>query len=87
MTWKIEYHSDFRTKVANIDPSLRHRIRSFLHEQVAVLDDPRKIGVNLGNYWRYWEGGLRFICDIQDQKRSILVIEIGHLPKKSIAEP
>lgn len=87
MTWKIEYHSDFQTKVGDIDPSLRHHIRSFLHEQVAVLDDPRKIGTNLGTYWRYRERGLRLICDIQDQKQSILVIEIGHLPKKSIAEP
>ena len=78
MTWKIEYHSDCRTKVGDIDPDIRKRIRSFLHDEVAVLDDPRKIGTNLGIYWRYRESGLRFICDIQDQKQSILVIEIGH---------
>jgi mRNA interferase RelE/StbE len=86
VTWEIEYHSDFKTRVGDINPSVRRHIRSFLHEHVAALDDPRTIGTNLGNYWRYRERGLRFICDIQDQKQSILVIEIGHLPKKSVVE-
>lgn len=83
MTWKIEYHSDFKTKIGNVDPNIGRHIRSFLHEQVAVLDDPRKIGTNIGKYWRYRERGLRFICDIRDQERSILVIEIAPAEKST----
>lgn len=35
-------------------------------------------GSELGNYWRYRVGNYRILCDIQDHKLVVLVIEIGH---------
>nr|WP_178121804.1 type II toxin-antitoxin system RelE/ParE family toxin [Agrobacterium fabrum] len=66
-----------------INPEVRRRIRSFLHERLAALDDPRQIGAalqgsELGNFWRYRVGDYRIICDIQDHKLVVLVVEIGH---------
>jgi mRNA interferase RelE/StbE len=51
--------------------------------RLAALDDPRQLGAalqgdRLRQYWRYRVGDFRIICDIQDNRLVILVIEIGH---------
>lgn len=83
MTWTIEYDILVQKQIKKLDPQTRHRIRSFLHDRVLHLDSPRKIGEalqgsELGNFWRYRVGDYRIICDIQDQKLVVLVVEIGH---------
>ncbi|AAK86483.1 translation repressor RelE [Agrobacterium tumefaciens] len=83
MIWTIEYHTLVQKEMRKINPEVRRRIRSFLHERLAALDDPRQIGATLqgselGNFWRYRVGDYRIICDIQDQKLVVLVVEIGH---------
>jgi mRNA interferase RelE/StbE len=32
----------------------------------------------LGTFWRYRVGDYRIICEIQDDKLCVLVVEIGH---------
>jgi len=81
--WTIEYHTLVQKEMRKINPEVRRRIRSFLHERLAALDDPRQTGAalqgsELGNFWRYRVGDYRIICDIQDQKLVVLVVEIGH---------
>ncbi|MBN7807406.1 type II toxin-antitoxin system RelE/ParE family toxin [Agrobacterium rosae] len=83
MTWTIDYNSDVQKTLKKIDSQTRNRIRSYLHERIATLDDPRQTGQalqgsELGNYWRYRVGDYRILCDIQDNKLVVLVIEIGH---------
>ncbi len=83
MIWTIEYHTLVQKEMRKINPETRRRIRSFLHERLAVLDDPRQTGAalqgsELGNFWRYRVGDYRIICDIQDHKLVVLVVEIGH---------
>ena len=83
MIWTIEYHTLVQKEMRKINPEVRRRIRSFLHERLAGLDDPRQIGATLqgselGNFWRYRVGDYRIICDIHDQKLVVLVVEIGH---------
>jgi mRNA interferase RelE/StbE len=81
--WTIEYHVLVQKEMRKIDPQTRQRIRAFLQERVAALDNPRQTGAalqgsELGNYWRYRVGDYRIICDIQDHKLVVLVVEIGH---------
>ncbi len=81
MNWTIEYDILVQKQIKKLDPQTR--IRSFLHERLAQLDNPRKIGEalqgsELGNYWRYLVGDYRILCDIQDNRLVVLVIEIGH---------
>ncbi|MGV2169538.1 type II toxin-antitoxin system RelE family toxin [Agrobacterium sp. 16-172Ci] len=83
MIWTIEYHALVQKEMRKINPETRQRIRSFLHERSAALDDPRQTGAalqgsELGNFWRYRVGDYRIICDIQDHKLVVLVVEIGH---------
>lgn len=83
MIWTIEYHTLVQKEIRKINPEIRRRIRSFLHDRLAALDDPRQTGAalqgsELGNFWRYRVGDYRIICDIQDYKLVVLVVEIGH---------
>lgn len=83
MIWTIEYDALVQKEMRKIDPQTRQRIRAFLQERVAALDNPRQTGAalqgsELGNYWRYRVGDYRIICDIQDHKLVVLVVEIGH---------
>jgi len=81
--WTIEYDVLVQKEMRKIDPQTRQRIRTFLQERVAVLDNPRQTGAalqgsELGSFWRYRVGDYRIICDIQDHKLVVLVVEIGH---------
>ena len=83
MAWRIEYDLAVRKTVEKLDRQARDRIRDFLHDRIARLDDPRQNGKALkgsavGNFWRYRVGDYRIICDIQDKRLVVLVIEIGH---------
>ncbi|MDP9559592.1 MULTISPECIES: type II toxin-antitoxin system RelE family toxin [Rhizobium/Agrobacterium group] len=83
MIWTIEYDVLVQKEMRKIDPQTRQRIRAFLQERVAALDNPRQTGAALqgsefGSFWRYRVGDYRIICDIQDHKLVVLVVEIGH---------
>jgi len=62
--WTIEYHTLVQKEMRKLNPEIRRRIRAFLHERLAVLDDPRQTGSalqgsELGNFWRYRVGDYR----------------------------
>ncbi|RWX77114.1 type II toxin-antitoxin system RelE/ParE family toxin [Neorhizobium lilium] len=83
MAWIIEYTNSVQKAAQKLDPVIRKRVRQFLEERVAEHENPRELGVALkghalGAYWRYKVGDYRIICDIQDQRLIVLVIEIGH---------
>ena len=83
MAWTIEFDRHARKNVEKLDQQTRRRIRSFLYDRLASLDDPRQIGdalqgSELGTFWRYRVGDYRIICDLQDNRLVVLVIDIGH---------
>ena len=83
MAWKIELSPAADQGLDKLDHAVARRILRFLYERVAKLENPRSIGealtgVKLGSYWRYRVGDYRIICDIQDQKVIVLVLQIGH---------
>ncbi len=82
VAWTIEYAQRVRKSVEKMDGQTRRRIRDFLQTRIASLDDPRSTGHGLAGplsgLWRYRVGDYRIICDIQDHKLVVLVVEIGH---------
>jgi mRNA interferase RelE/StbE len=81
--WTIEYDLAVRKTVVKLDPQTRRRLRTFLEVRIANLDNPRQSGQalqgsELGSFWRYRVGDYRIICDLQDQRLVVLVVEIGH---------
>lgn len=82
MAWRIEYLRSAQKSVERLDPQIRKRIRDYLLNRVATLDDPRSVGKPLKGplaaYWRFRVGDYRIICDILNDRLVILVITIGH---------
>ena len=83
MAWKIELAADARKELAALDRPIAERIRRFLRERLAPLDDPRSIGEalrgeRLGNFWKYQVGDWRIIASIEDDAVRILVLRIGN---------
>jgi mRNA interferase RelE/StbE len=66
-----------------LDRPVAARIRKFLLERLAELDDPRSIGealkgASLGDYWKYRVGDYRVIATIEDKAVRIMVVRIGN---------
>lgn len=82
MPWKIEYNPHVEKDLRAIGRKDRQRIRDFLNERVAALEDPRSIGEslkgNLSGLWKYRAGSYRIICDIKDEAITVLVVRVGH---------
>jgi mRNA interferase RelE/StbE len=83
MAWEIEIQSGPRKTLAKLDPQIAKRILLFLHERIALLEDPRSIGEaltgsKLGEYWKYRVGDYRIVAQIEDKQLRILVVKIGN---------
>ena len=87
MAWRIEVSETAEKQLAKLDKPVAKRLRSFLVERLAPLDDPRSIGQalrgsargsELGEFWKYRVGDWRLVCQIKDAKILITVIRLGN---------
>lgn len=83
MAWRIEFHPGAEKELSKFDRETARRLVRFLRDRVATLEDPRSLGEPLkgpevGRFWKYRVGDYRLICDIQDERVTILVVRIGH---------
>jgi mRNA interferase RelE/StbE len=83
VAWSIEYDRLARKSIEKLDMQARIRIYKYLNDRIANLADPRQTGKalqgsELGNLWRYRIGDYRILCDLQDHRLVVLVVEIGH---------
>jgi mRNA interferase RelE/StbE len=82
MAWKVELANSAEKELAKLDKKEARRIVTFLFERVSKADNPRTFGAPLkgplGQYWKYRVGNYRLICDIQDDKITVLVLRVGH---------
>jgi mRNA interferase RelE/StbE len=82
LAWRIEITRTATKQITKLDQQAQKSILRFLRERLAGADNPRQWGRALQGekrgLWRYRVGDYRLICDIQDQKITILVLELGH---------
>ena len=83
MAWTIRYTETAAKQLRKLDKPVARRALDFLDERIAKSQNPRDsgkalTGPALGVFWRYRLGDDRIICDIQDDRLCILVIEIGN---------
>jgi mRNA interferase RelE/StbE len=83
LAWTIEYTDTARKQLHKLERQTAQRILDFMDERIAGDHNPRASGKALtgdalGVYWRYRVGDYRLICDIQDGRLCVLVIEIGN---------
>jgi mRNA interferase RelE/StbE len=83
LAWTIEFDDKAIKQLKKLGDTEAQRIRDYLHTRIKPLDNPRQKGRALqgpefNHLWRYKVGDYRIICDIQDGKLIVLVVEIGH---------
>jgi mRNA interferase RelE/StbE len=83
LAWEIKFSEAGFKNLSSLDKPVAARIRKFLLDRVAELDDPRSIGEALrgsvlGDYWKYRVGDYRVIATIEDSAVRILVVRIGN---------
>ena len=80
--WKIAITSGAEKQISKLDQGAQHAILRFLRERLQAAENPRQLGKPLqgekGGLWRYRVGDYRLICDIQDEKITVLVVRVGH---------
>ena len=81
-TWRIVITRTATRQITKLDAQAQKSILRFLRERLTSADNPRQWGRTLQGekrgLWRYRVGDYRLICDIQDEKITILVLELGH---------
>ena len=83
MVWRINVSASAEKQLGKLDRPVAQRIRNFLRDRLAVLDDPRAIGEalhgsDLGEFWKYRVGDWRLICEIRDKEILITVLSLGN---------
>jgi mRNA interferase RelE/StbE len=83
LAWKISIDPRAAKQFDKLDRTTAKRLRDFLGDRVAPLDDPRQLGKALqgstfGTFWAYRVGDYRIICDLQDKRLVVLVLAIGN---------
>ena len=80
MSYAIRFTPRAAKQVKKLDPVAASRIRGFLEEKLARLDDPRLLGKKLVNeeFWRYRVGDYRILTHIDDDQVLILIVEVAH---------
>jgi mRNA interferase RelE/StbE len=80
--WRIEITRTAERQITKLDRTAQRSIRRFLRDRLTPADDPRQWGKALQGekrgLWRYRVGDYRLICDIQDEKITVIVLEVGH---------
>jgi mRNA interferase RelE/StbE len=82
LVWTIEITRTAEKQIKKLDGAAQKSIVRFLRERLKSSENPRQWGKPLRGdkrgLWRYRVGDYRLICDIQDEKATVLVLEVAH---------
>lgn len=81
MAYSVVLTGGAQRQLGKLDRQVARRIVEYLAE-VAELEDPRARGKGLvgdrAGIWRYRVGDHRLLCELQDGRLVVLVLELGH---------
>jgi mRNA interferase RelE/StbE len=82
LVWTIEITRTAERQIKKLDVPSQKSIVRFLRERLKPAENPRQWGKPLPGdkrgLWRYRVGDYRLMCDIQDEKITVLVLEVAH---------
>ena len=82
MAWTIEITRTAEKQITKLHRDAQQAIVRFLRERLAVTANPRQWGRPLQGekrgLWRYRVGDYRLTCDIQDERITVMVLQVGH---------
>jgi mRNA interferase RelE/StbE len=81
LAWTIELSRTAEKQIAKLDRQAQETIVRFLRQRLARSENPRQWGKPLQGekrgLWRYRVGDYRVICDIQDGRITVIVLQVG----------
>ena len=82
MTWVVEFDDAATKELRKLDRQAQQEILRYFRERIATNEDPRRFGKPLSHdltgLWRYRVRNYRMICNIEDNKLTVLVVRAGH---------
>lgn len=85
MAWQIEMTDTARKQLLRLDHRVQAEVVRYLRERIAAGEDPRRFGSplrrDLTGLWKYRVMDYRVVCDIQDDKKVVLVVYASHRSK------
>lgn len=82
MKYKIIFTERAKKQLKQLGKHISALIIGWLEKNVEGCNNPRQHGKGLvenkSGQWRYRIGDYRVLCEIQDEKVIVLVLEIGH---------
>jgi mRNA interferase RelE/StbE len=82
LAWTIEITRTAEKQIKKLGRTAQQSIVRFLRERLKPAENPRQWGKPLQGekrgLWRYRVGDYRLICDIQEEKITVIVLEVGH---------
>ena len=80
--YKVNYTPHAIKQLMKLDKHTRKLIYAWIDKNLQGCTNPRVHGegltANRTGQWRYRIGDYRLICEIEDEKITILVLEVGH---------
>jgi mRNA interferase RelE/StbE len=82
LAWTIEYDPEAIRDLNRLNPSIRAEIYDYMQQRIGQADDPRNFGKALRydkfGLWRYRVRDFRIVCELQEARRVVLVVGVGH---------
>ncbi len=82
MTWVVEFDDAATKELRKLDRQAQQEILRYFRERIATNEYPRRFGKPLSHdltgLWRYRVRNYRMICNIEDDKLTVLVVRAGH---------
>ena len=82
MNSKIVFSEKAKKQLKKLDKHIAALIIGWLEKNIEGSENPRVHGKSLtenrAGEWRYRIGDYRVICEIQDEKVIVLVLDVGH---------
>jgi mRNA interferase RelE/StbE len=82
LAWTIEITRTAEKQITKLHRPAQQAIVRFLRERIAGAENPRQWGRPLQGekrgLWRYRVGDYRLICDIQDERITVILLRVGH---------
>jgi mRNA interferase RelE/StbE len=80
--WRIEITRTAERQITKLSRAAQRSIQRFLRERLTPAENPCQWGKPLHGekrgLWRYRVGDYRLICDIQDDRTAVLVLEVAY---------
>jgi mRNA interferase RelE/StbE len=80
--WSIEYDPGALADLKRLDRSVQNEILDYMEDRVSTAASPRDFGKPLRHakfgLWRYRVRDYRIVCELQEKRKTVLVVAIGH---------